>query len=81
LTPEGITGKAPKATVLAALEVGRRRPDHVGAIRELLGLAAERGADALTEVGYTLWIEDHHHGGVLIRGWIYHGLAVAWEDG
>jgi len=79
LVPEGEEATPRVREVLATLEVGRREPDHDGAIAELRALAAALGADALAEVGYTLWVEGEVHGGYLVRGWIYHASAVRLE--
>jgi len=60
-------------------EILRRDPDHAGAVAELRQLAAELGAEALLKVGYTIWEGKSYYGGVRIKGWVYHALAVRWE--
>ncbi len=63
-------------TVLAEIVLSRRSPDYAGAVDQMHAIAAELGADALIDVGYSLGIGDRYYGGFLIEGWVYHGLAI-----
>jgi len=80
LTLDGKRTKPPAwHTTIAEIEILRRDPDHAGAVAELRQLAAELGAEALLKVGYTIWEGKSYYGGVRIKGWVYHALAVRWE--
>jgi len=80
LTLDGKRTKVPAwPTTIAEIEILRSGPDHADAVAELRRLAAGIGAEAITKVGYTIWEGKSYYGGVRIKGWVYHALAVRWE--